>query len=151
VATLKKRRYVSVQKRRLMPTELGEEVHRVLSEKLPSLFEVSFTAEMESALDEIADGQRDAKSYLKSFWSQVSPLFGESVIDAVLKQSSGSKKGKTPSKGRKPAKKKAEPISSEYGICPKCGSALVKRSSKKGDFIGCTGFPKCRYTKNLTE
>lgn len=151
VATLKKRRYVSVQKRRLIPTTLGEEVHHVLSEKLPGLFEVSFTAEMESALDEIAEGQRDAKDYLKKFWSQVSPLFGESVVEAVIKQKSSSSRGKKSGKGRKTSKKKTTPINPELGACPKCGSALVKRSGKKGDFIGCTGFPKCRYTKNLGE
>ena len=86
VATLKKRRYVSVHKRRLHPTELGREVHQVLSSKLPGLFDVSFTAEMEAALDEIAAGRREEKAYLKDFWGKVSPLFGEKVIQAVVTQ-----------------------------------------------------------------
>jgi DNA topoisomerase-1 len=64
---LKKRGYVNIQKRRLIPTALGKEVHQVLSSKLPGLFEVPFTAEMEAALDEIAAGKRESKAYLKAF------------------------------------------------------------------------------------
>ena len=91
VGTIKKRGYVEVQKRRLFPTELGREVHAVLSSKLPGLFEVPFTAAMESALDEIAAGQRESKAYLKAFWQQVSPQFGETVIQAVVAARSGTK------------------------------------------------------------
>lgn len=32
-------------------------------------------------------------------------------------------------------------------ICPRCGKELVKRKGKNGDFIGCSGFPKCRFIK----
>lgn len=32
------------------------------------------------------------------------------------------------------------------GICPRCGNKLVKRSGKYGDFMGCSNYPKCRYT-----
>ena len=32
-------------------------------------------------------------------------------------------------------------------ICPRCGKTLVKRKGKHGEFIGCSGFPKCRFTK----
>jgi DNA topoisomerase-1 len=148
LATLKKRAYVSIQKRRLIPTALGKEVHQVLSSKLPGLFEVPFTAAMEAALDEIAAGKRESKAYLKTFWSQVSPLFGDAVIQAVVSQSD-TKKTSAPRKERQ-SKKTPVPISTEYGACPQCGKALVKRSSKHGEFVGCSGFPKCRFTKNLS-
>lgn len=39
--------------------------------------------------------------------------------------------------------------SSEYGQCPRCGKNLVKRNGKHGEFIGCSGFPYCRFTKNM--
>ena len=108
LATLKKRDYVKVQKRKLHPTELGREVHQVLSSKLPGLFDVTFTAQMEAALDEIATGQREGKVYLKDFWLQVSPLFGERVIQAVLTARPKSKRGKStkPGQRRKPSSKK---------------------------------------------
>ena len=163
VATLKKRGYVTVEKRRLIATELGKEVHQVLSTKLAGLFEVPFTAEMEAALDEIAAGQRESKDYLKTFWSKVSPMFGETVIQKVVTQrastrsSKSAKTGKTgktgqPRKRRSTTKKAVVDvaISPELGACPTCGKALVKRKSKHGEFIGCSGFPKCRFTKPIS-
>lgn len=37
----------------------------------------------------------------------------------------------------------------QNGNCPRCGAKLVKRHSKKGEFYGCSNYPKCRYTKNI--
>jgi len=34
-------------------------------------------------------------------------------------------------------------------VCPRCGSRLVERSGKQGPFIGCTNFPRCKFTKTL--
>ncbi|MFQ9803554.1 MAG: topoisomerase DNA-binding C4 zinc finger domain-containing protein [Coprococcus sp.] len=34
-------------------------------------------------------------------------------------------------------------------ICPECGKKLVERSGKFGKFIGCSGFPKCRFTQSV--
>lgn len=153
IATLKKRRYVKTQKRRLHPTELGKEVHQVLSSKLSGLFEISFTAQMETALDEIASGQRDSKTYLKSFWSEVKPLFGEPLIEAVVNQHSSSNASspkKSPKRRRKRKSTAPTPVNPELGTCPKCQKALVIRKGKHGEFIGCSGFPKCRYTKNIS-
>jgi DNA topoisomerase-1 len=151
LATLKKRDYVTVQKRRLHPTELGREVHQVLSSKLPGLFDVTFTAQMEAALDEIAAGQREGKTYLKDFWLQVSPLFGERVIQAVLTARPSGKRRKS-TKPRKPSSKKtdASAATGKLGVCPKCGKSLVKRKGKRGDFIGCSGFPECRFTSQIS-
>ncbi len=153
VSILKKRGYVSVEKRKLIPTELGRAVHQVLDSKLPGLFEVPFTAAMESALDEIAAGQRESKAYLKAFWSQVSPQFGEAVIQAVVAPRPGAKTAQSASaRPRKTRSAKAAApaaATSEAGICPRCGKPLVKRSGKNGAFIGCSGFPKCRFTQNI--
>lgn len=37
----------------------------------------------------------------------------------------------------------------EIKSCPVCGQILKKRSGRYGEFWGCTGFPKCRYTENI--
>jgi DNA topoisomerase-1 len=154
IATLKKRNYVQVEKRKLASTSLGKEVHQVLSDKLPKLFDVAFTAQMETSLDDIAEGKVESRAYLKGFWAQVSPLFGENVVQAVVesKASTSTASPKT-TKRRSPARKPKEalPISAELGACPKCGKALVKRNSKRGEFIGCSGFPKCRYTSDVSN
>lgn len=34
-------------------------------------------------------------------------------------------------------------------ICPYCGSQLVYRNGRNGQFIGCSAYPKCRYTRNI--
>ena len=172
VGTIKKRGYVEVRKRRLFATDLGREVHRVLSDKLPGLFEVPFTAAMETALDEIAAGQRESKTYLKAFWQQVSPQFGETVIQAVVTARPGAKttrsppragtktaRSPSPGSGRRTTRSVRQPsaseaasvpnVISELGGCPQCGRPLVKRTGKRGAFIGCSGFPKCRFTQNL--
>jgi len=44
--------------------------------------------------------------------------------------------------------KNSEDYNSDYDECPWCGSVLEKRSGRYGDFIGCTEFPDCRYTRD---
>ena len=44
-----------------------------------------------------------------------------------------------------------EPSNEVVGECPDCGNELIKRSGRYGEFIGCRGFPKCRYTRSLEE
>lgn len=44
-----------------------------------------------------------------------------------------------------------EPLNEIVGSCPDCGNDLIKRSGRYGEFIGCSGFPKCRYTRSLDE
>jgi DNA topoisomerase-1 len=158
VATIKQRGYVGVLNRKLTATALGKEVHQVLDSKLQGLFEVEFTAQMETKLDEIAAGKQNGRDYLKAFWGQVSPLFGQSVIAATLVQNtapakegedSAAPKRRTASRKTPKTAKPPAPVSPEYGVCPQCGKALVKRNGKKGEFIGCSGFPQCRYGQNL--
>ena len=45
----------------------------------------------------------------------------------------------------------SEPTNEIVGTCPECESDLIKRSGRYGEFIGCSGFPKCRFTKSLEE
>ena len=147
VKTLNRRGYVSVQKRRLYPTDLGKEVFIVLDSKLKGLFDLKFTAEMEATLDAIAAGKQNSTAYLHQFWQQVSPLFGETVIEQTVNSTGSRKRSASTQKRRSPRKAKA-PIES-VDTCPKCGKALVKRNGKHGKFIGCSGFPKCRHTQSL--
>jgi DNA topoisomerase I len=44
-----------------------------------------------------------------------------------------------------------EPTHEVIGVCPQCGNDLIKRSGRYGEFIGCSGFPKCRFTKSLKQ
>jgi DNA topoisomerase I len=131
LATLKKRGYVAVEKRRLAPTALGVQVAGVLVEQLPDLFAVDFTAAMERALDDIAAGKRDARTYLTAFWTEAASQFGAAVVAATVNA------GKTT----------PPPVDESLGVCPKCGGPLIRRSGKYGPFVGCSGFPACRFTR----
>ena len=134
LATLKKRGYVVLEKRKLTVTSLGEQVDRVLADRLPSLFTVDFTAEMESALDEIAAGKRDGCTYLIDFWAKAAPQFGSAVVHATLNAGQS---------------RSVPVVDKSLGVCPKCNKPLVRRSGKHGAFIGCSGFPKCRHTQAM--
>ena len=53
---------------------------------------------------------------------------------------------------RRKKTKKTEPYKpEEVGECPECGKSLLKRSGRYGEFIGCSGFPKCRFTCSVDE
>lgn len=168
ISTIKKRGYVEVNKRQLASTALGKEVHQVLDSKLKGLFEVPFTAQMETALDDIAAGKQNSREYLKAFWGKVSPLFGPAVIEATINQAERPARGRTksastsdeagesaapkkPRRTRTAKKESAAPLADSilYGLCPKCNKPLVKRKGPRGEFLGCSGFPRCRHTSPL--
>ena len=138
LTTLTKRGYVHLKRRQLMPTSLGESVVGVLTSRLPALFAVDFTAGMEAALDEIAAGTRSGRAYLSAVWTTAAPQFGDSIVQATLNA------------GRTPKKRPAPDIDPALGSCPTCGHPLVTRHGKYGDFIGCSAFPHCRYTRKHT-
>lgn len=69
LGTLEQRKYVQVDRRTISPSELGEQVNKLLVEVLGQLFDVKFTAGMEESLDRIEDGSVDWTSMLRSFYS----------------------------------------------------------------------------------
>jgi DNA topoisomerase-1 len=149
LATLKGRGYATVTARKLTATPLGKQVTSVLISQLPKLFDITFTADMETALDSIAAGKQDGRDYLKAFWAQVSPLFGESIVQATLSASAPKPKPANAPRQRTAQAKPAPTTSANAPLCPKCGKPLVKRTSARGDFWGCSGFPNCRFTQPL--
>ncbi|MGQ9660726.1 MAG: type I DNA topoisomerase, partial [Kiritimatiellia bacterium] len=70
VSTLQERKYVTKQKRVLVPTELGMRVNQLLVSTLEPLVNVKFTAEMESSLDQIEEGRMEWKAMLDAFYRQ---------------------------------------------------------------------------------
>lgn len=85
----------------------------------------------------------DRKDYLKKFMKLKEELDAQTNTDSSLAASS-------PSPGPAPV----EELKPEEKLCPKCGSKLVLRTAKKGNyqgnqFWGCSRYPKCRYMENL--
>ena len=122
--TIKDRDYVSVKDKRFIPTEVGIEVTDKLQEFFSSIINVTYTAEMETELDEIADNKLNNVSVLRNFYDRFEPL-----LEKALKE----------------MQKKAPEETGE--TCPKCGSPMVIRKSRYGKFEACSNYPTCKYIK----
>ena len=122
--TIKDRDYVSVKDKRFIPTEIGIEVTDKLQEFFSSIINVSYTAEMETELDEIADNKLNNVNVLRDFYDRFEPL-----LEKALKE----------------MQKKAPEETGE--VCPKCGSPMVIRKSRYGKFEACSNYPTCKYIK----
>ncbi|MCX7706208.1 MAG: type I DNA topoisomerase [bacterium] len=134
INTLLKRKYVRKEKRVLVPEELGIIVSDALSKYFSDIINVQFTAEMEKELDEIAEGKKYWKEVLKEFYNSFKNSLDKASSELVLPEIETETKI-TPEKIDK--------------NCPECGHTLVVRKSKYGKFIGCSNFPKCRYTEKV--
>jgi DNA topoisomerase I len=141
---LKDRGYVRIDKKRLMPEDKG----RVLTSFLESFFaryvEYGFTADLEEQLDRISNNEIAWRDLLRDFWRDFAAAVGEikdlrvaQVIDA-LNEMLGPHLFPPRQDGTDPRQ------------CPTCGGQLSLKLSKFGGFIGCTNYPECRYTRQLT-
>ena len=101
-----------------------------LQENFDDVINVEFTAEMENALDRIAEDEIFWKDVLKNFYKDFS------------KDMAAVKKDTTDYKVK-------DKILDEK--CPKCGKPLAIKHGRNGKFIGCTGFPDCDFTKSIVK
>ncbi len=127
ISILVARHYVEIVKKQLVPTEIAFKVIEVLEQHFNEIVDSNFTSKMEEELDKIAGKEKD--------WQQVLWEFYEPFIKKV-------EDGKKNIKSQKIAIPTGE-------ACPECGSELVRRNGRYGEFIACSNFPKCKYTKNL--
>jgi len=126
VTTLQTRKYIELEKKRIHPTEIAFTVTEMLEKHFPEIVDSGFTANMEETLDEVAEGHTGWQTILKAFYTP----FLQKIED-----------------GKKNIKslKVAIPTGED---CPKCSSELLLRKGRYGEFIACSNFPKCKYTKN---
>lgn len=130
LSTIQARGYVERVEKRLIPTETGEIVNDLLVEHFPDIVDLSFTARMESSLDEVATGDREWVDVIRRFYKP----FAEDLVRAE-KEMPTTKRG-------------PEPIGR---ACPQCEHDLVIRFGRYGKFISCSDFPACRYTEPWLE
>ncbi len=127
LSTIQARKYVTLEKKRFIPTELGMAVTKMLVDNLPKIMNVKFTALMEEDLDKIAQGELERDTLLREFYAAF-----KKDVDAFL----GADKVK-----------QAEPTDVQ---CPKCKQhQLAIRFGKAGAFLGCLGYPDCDFTSNF--
>lgn len=129
ISTIIERTYVEKQSKYLHPTELGTVVTRLLADHFDNIVDATFTAYMESLLDEIELGKKNWIDVLKDFY----PTFHDQVVHA----------GESVEKVEIRQEKTGE-------TCPVCneGELLIKEG-RFGKFVACSNFPTCKYTKNL--
>lgn len=130
ISTIIARRYVAKENKNLYITELGEVVDHIMKQSFPSIVDVSFTANMESLLDGVAEGKVKWKTIIENFYPDLE--------DAV-----------------KQAEEELESVTIEDEvtdeICEECGRNMVIKYGPHGKFLACPGFPDCRNTKPYLE
>ena len=128
ITTILNRGYVSREKKRLYPTELGRMVTTLMEEYFPDIVDIDFTANLEEKLDEVEEGQKNWKEILQTFY----PSFEMELTKAEQEI------------------EKVE-IKDEVSdvICDQCGSHMVYKMGRYGRFLACPNFPACRNTKPI--
>lgn len=106
------------------PSELGMKLSHYLTDSFPDLINISYTRELEKDLDLIANGKLDDIEFIKAFYEQ---------LEASIK--------------------KVDPVSAIKvdKVCPDCGKPLVVRKGKYGEFLGCSGYPKCKHMEKIQK
>jgi len=129
ISLLTSRDYVRIEKKQLIPKEIAFSMIGVLEEHFSNIVDSEFTSHLEEKLDEIALDKAD--------WQKVLSDFYYPFMEKISAGKTGIKSLKT-----------ATPIGEK---CPECGSELVLRKGRYGEFIACSNFPKCKYSRNITK
>ena len=130
ISTIISRNYVKREGKSLVPTPTGELTNKLMIESFPDIVNYKFTAEMESDLDGIEQGNVAMKGVLEDFWRG----FEKELAEADEKI------------------KGAEldvPVEETDIICDKCGSKMIVKNGRFGKFAACPNYPQCKNTKRL--
>ncbi len=130
ITTILARHYVVKENKNIYVTELGEAVNRIMKQAFPTIVDTSFTANMETLLDSIEEGDIQWKTIIRNFY----PDLEQAVQEAA---------------------KKLENVKIEDEVsdveCEECGRQMVIKYGPHGKFLACPGFPDCRNTKQYLE
>jgi DNA topoisomerase-1 len=130
LSTIQERGYVEREKKRLFPTETGMTVNDLLVAHFNEVVDTGFTASMETALDQVASGEKVWNSVIRDFYKDFSVHLNRAKEEMPETKTELEKIGRD---------------------CPKCGHELVIRFGRFGKFISCSNFPTCRYTEPILE
>lgn len=132
ISTIEARNYVQRdENKRLKPTDIAGIVIDLLVAHFPNIVDLEFTAKMESDLDEIAEGGKKWQPVLQEFYEPFHTNLTEKYEEV-------NKKDIMPEK-----------LSDEK--CEKCGSPMVIKTGRYGQFLGCSNFPECKNIKSMSK
>ena len=167
VSTIQDREYVNKADKKLFPTPLGEVVTQLMLERFNDIIDVEFTANMEQQFDEVEEGQRNWKDVIANFYQgfhremveaeaalegqrikvpeevtqEICELCGKNMVVKF------GRFGKFLACPGWPECTNTKPIVERMpGRCPKCGSGILKRKSKRGfAYYGCERGADCGF------
>ena len=130
IATIIQRGYITREKKRLYPTELGNVVNDMMTRSFPDIVDIQFTAEMETKLDQVESGEAEWHKVITDFYGpfEETLLKAEATIEKV----------------------KVEDEVSDVP-CEKCGAMMVYKMGRFGRFLACPRFPECRHTQAILK
>ncbi len=128
LSTIQDREYVIKEKNRLKPSLLGCAVTDLLIEGFPEVMDVQFTAEMEEKLDEVEEGNVNWVKLLDGFYKG----FGKRLKQAEVSMRSLRREG----------------VPTEID-CEQCGSQMIIKWGKRGEFLSCSRYPECKNAKQF--
>ncbi len=130
VGTLTERKYVTREKKALLPTELGFLVTGLMEEYFKEIVDVNFTAEMEDKLDDVELDEVQWKQVIRDFYG---PFEKElAAADQAIEK----------------VKVEDQPTGE---VCELCGKPMVLKTGRFGEFIACSGYPECKNTKAVVR
>jgi DNA topoisomerase-1 len=146
LATLRDREYVTIDKRKLIPQAKGRLVTAFLESFFTKYVEYDFTADLEEKLDRISAGELNWKQVLRDFWkdffSQIEDtkeLRVTNVLDSL-------------NEALAPLVFPKREDGGDPRICQVCGTGnLSLKLGKYGAFVGCSNYPECNYTRQLSS
>ena len=132
ITTIIDRGYVTLEKKVFKSTPLGKATVELMKKNFPKIVDYKFTANVETSLDKIADGEESYTEVLSDFYGGFE---------------------KTLSEAQKHLKENRVKIPDEESdiICEKCGRKMVIKTGRYGKFAACPGYPECKNTKPLDE
>jgi DNA topoisomerase-1 len=177
ISTLVDRRYAQLEQRRFFPTELGDQVERVMVKSFPDIFNVRFTSSMESDLDRVEEGEVNWRKMLGEFYGPFAASLKDADFEALIAEAhdlSALETERCPTCGGKlvarggffgpfvacenhpktcrytrPLRGERKPAELTDQVCHECGELMVIRHGRSGEFLGCSKFPKCRGTRSM--
>ena len=140
LSVLQEREYVRLTQKRFVPEDRGRIVTAFLENYFNRYVQYDYTANLENKLDDITNGKAEWKNVLTDFWA----LFNKTIHDVEPY-----KMAEVLEKVSKTLEQSLFPTP-ESRVCPDCKTGqLSLRVGRFGAFIGCSNYPKCKYTKQF--
>lgn len=165
ISVLTKRKYTTKDGKYIVPTEIAFKMTDILVKYFADIMDVSFTANMEDKLDDIANGGKDWHKLIGEFYPsfaenlKIANTDGDEMTDIKCEKCGSPMIRKSGKNGtflacsNYPSCSHIKPENVEVSdvTCEKCGAKMIYKMGKYGKFLACPNYPKCSNIKSLNE